>query len=105
MIIILSSILVALLLVCSAFISFMPNMYTLLEKDFMRRVQNNAELYGIKYSQTAFRAKNLSVGSQKTLDIGYVKKLDNTEIDAVSLDISMPSSESLDVKVNYSFKK
>jgi len=105
MIIVLSSILVSLLLICTAFVSFMPNMYTLLEKDLMRRVQNNAELYGLKYSQIAYRAKNLSTGNKKTLDIGYAKKQGNTEIDTVTLDISMPANDSLDVKVNYNLKK
>lgn len=98
MMLVIASLMVALSFVMVGFLSLAPNVYSLIEKDFMRKVQYNAQVYGIKYGQLAFRAKTMdgSSASQKDIDLGYVKKRDVKEIDTMQDQIHLNRVQTTD---------
>lgn len=59
MLIIITSIIISLTVLLSAFVSFFPNLNAVLGGDFRRRVYSNTDLYALQYGQIALRAKTL----------------------------------------------
>ncbi len=93
----------------SAFISFNPNFHYLIEKNFMRRAYSNATHYGLQYGQLGVRAGTISTSNtEKTLDIGYLKKIAGEKKDKMVLVITLEKQETnnyIDVDAKHKFLK
>ncbi len=59
MLIVITSIIISLSVLLTAFVNFVPNLQGVVNGDFQRRTYANANLYALQYGQLAIRAKTL----------------------------------------------
>jgi hypothetical protein len=67
MIVIITSIIISLTVLVSAFIGFTPNLLHLVESDFQRRAVANAKMEALSYGQLGVRAGSLTTGEPVTI--------------------------------------
>lgn len=108
MIIVVIALFIVMSIVVFAFFAYIPNVHYLIENDLLRRANSNAALYGLQYGQLACRSNTLSAEEGETgttsVDMGYLKKTDNKEIDKLLCDIKLISesgSQTLDIDVKH----
>ena len=70
MIVIVSSVVLAISVLLAAFVSFAPNVYSIVEKDFRRRAVSNANLNAIQLGVLKARTGTLTTGNTYTLPDG-----------------------------------
>ncbi len=108
MIVVVVSIGVVLMIIVGGFVSLTPNIYMLIEKNFMRRAYTNISYKCLQYGQLANRAKTLELEpgkDSKELDLGYMNKKDNVELDDVGCTIFIRPGGRIEVEMEYERKK
>lgn len=70
MLVVISSILVAFMILLTAFINLAPNVHSIVENDFRRRATTNTNLYTLQKGQLSIRSGNLTSGGSLDVSVG-----------------------------------
>lgn len=85
----------------SAFFSFTNNITALMDADLSGKAQANAVLYGLQFGQLCARANTLIVPGHREVQLGYLKKIKEKELEPVNCTINyIPQTGNINVTVS-----
>ena len=70
MLVVISSIIVAITVLLAAFVNFSPNVHSIVENDFRRRAVTNANLHSLQRGQLSVRTGNLALNGNLDVSTG-----------------------------------
>jgi hypothetical protein len=110
MIVIISSIVVALTVLLAAFVNFAPNVHNAVESDFRRRAISDTNLYSLQRGQLAIRAGNLKITRSMNMPCGpddsvYLYRVNSTSENNVNARLTYLITGNLQVDNNFSNSK